>query len=336
MTSAKKIAVIGAGIAGLSCAQRLQASGFNVTVFEKSRGAAGRMSTKRGENEDGSAWQCDTGAQYFTARHPRFFAEVQRWINAGVAAEWAPELQVFGTLPDSLEVGASTSKPQRFVGTPRMTAPARLLADTLNLRSQTTIQTLQKNEGQWRLHSAEHEWLADTFDAVVVAVPAPQAQPLLLPIHADLAELASTAPMRGSWALMLRYNEAMKLPFQAAFVNADPLRWVAEDSHKPGRNGQSCWLLHASAEWSDAHIEATSEQVGPLLISAFRSLGGREPDAWSAHRWRYADTAEPLNLGAVWDAQAGLGLCGDWLNGGKVEGAWLSGQLVADKILAAT
>jgi len=38
----------------------------------------------------------------------------------------------------------------------------------------------------------------------------------------------------------------------------------------------------------------------------------------------------------VWEAQAGLGLCGDWLNGGKVEGAWLSGQSLAEQILTAT
>ena len=336
MTAVKKIAVIGAGIAGLSCAQRLQATGHHVTVFEKSRGAAGRMSTKRGEAENGNAWQCDTGAQYFTARDPRFHAEVQRWVSLGLAAAWDPELQVFGSLPEASEANATQAKPQRFVGTPRMTAPARHLAATLNVQSQTTIQAIKKHEEQWQLRSAEHDWLDDTYDAVVLAVPAPQAQPLLRPIHIGLAELASTAPMRGSWALMLRYHEPMKLAFQAAFVNHGPLRWVAEDSQKPGRNGQHCWLLHASAEWSEAHIEATGDAVAAPLIAAFISLGGRTPDAWSAHRWRYADTAKPLNVGAVWEAQAGLGLCGDWLNGGKVEGAWLSGQSLAEQILTAT
>ena len=39
------------------------------------------MSTRRGDD-----WQCDHGAQYFTARDPRFKAEVDRWLAAGVAA----------------------------------------------------------------------------------------------------------------------------------------------------------------------------------------------------------------------------------------------------------
>jgi renalase len=29
-----------------------------------------------------------------------------------------------------------------------------------------------------------------------------------------------------------------------------------------------------------------------------------------------------------------LGLCGDWLHGGKVEGAWLSGQALAARLMA--
>ena len=53
MNSLPHMAVIGGGIAGLSCATVLQQAGLKVSVFDKSRGAAGRMSTRR---EDG--WQC--------------------------------------------------------------------------------------------------------------------------------------------------------------------------------------------------------------------------------------------------------------------------------------
>ncbi|MFY9458131.1 MAG: FAD-dependent oxidoreductase, partial [Aquabacterium commune] len=61
MTSISCVAVVGAGLAGLSCAQALRSAGLQVTVLDKSRGVAGRMSTRRGEG-----WQADHGAQYFT------------------------------------------------------------------------------------------------------------------------------------------------------------------------------------------------------------------------------------------------------------------------------
>ena len=54
----KTIAIIGAGLAGLSCATKLQAQGFKVEVFEKSRGPSGRMSTRNGKY-----WTADHGAQ---------------------------------------------------------------------------------------------------------------------------------------------------------------------------------------------------------------------------------------------------------------------------------
>ena len=70
------VAIIGAGLAGLSCATRLQAQGFEVHVFEKSRGPSGRMSTRNGEN-----WSADHGAQYFTARDPLFIEELKTWVQ---------------------------------------------------------------------------------------------------------------------------------------------------------------------------------------------------------------------------------------------------------------
>ena len=41
------IAIVGAGLAGLTCAQFLAQAGHRVHVFDKSRGPSGRMSTRR-------------------------------------------------------------------------------------------------------------------------------------------------------------------------------------------------------------------------------------------------------------------------------------------------
>ena len=62
-------AVIGAGMAGITCARTLVQAGHRVTVFEKSRGTSGRMATR-----DSAFGSFDHGAQYFTARDERFLA----------------------------------------------------------------------------------------------------------------------------------------------------------------------------------------------------------------------------------------------------------------------
>jgi hypothetical protein len=46
----ERIAVVGAGLAGLVAASRLTAAGCAVTVFEKSRGLGGRLATRRSEH----------------------------------------------------------------------------------------------------------------------------------------------------------------------------------------------------------------------------------------------------------------------------------------------
>ncbi len=81
------IAIIGAGIAGLSAAQALQSAGQTVHLFDKGHGSGGRMASKRSE-----AGALDLGAQYFTARDRRFVEELQHWVAAGWAAQWKPQL----------------------------------------------------------------------------------------------------------------------------------------------------------------------------------------------------------------------------------------------------
>jgi renalase len=323
------VAIIGAGLAGLSCATELQRAGLNVIVFDKSRGVGGRMSTRRGDD-----WACDHGAQYFTACNADFCAEVERWRAAGAAALWQPRLRVW----DGSWLPEAAPGVERFVGVPRMTAPARLLASELTVQLSTTIERFEQSADGWHLFTTEHGLLPDRFAAVMLAVPAPQVLPLLKSatqedLAPELSAVARKATMRSCWALMLHYDAVPPLPFDAAFINRGPLRWVARDNNKPGRGARETWLLHATSTWSEAHLERAAEDVAAQLLAAFAELGAPQPAAWTAHRWRYANTEEIRIEGCAWSAALGLGLCGDWLNGGKVGGAWLSGRELARRVL---
>ena len=324
MSSPPKIAIIGAGIAGLSCARELQQAGINVQLFEKSKGPSGRMSTRRGPD-----WQCDHGAQYFTAQHQDFKTEISRWQAAGVAQPWEPRLKVF----EEQARNRKTSQVTRYVGTPTMTAPAQYLAQGLNIHWQTSIQQLERRQDGWHLRQGESNWIADTFDSVLMAIPAPQIRPLLRETAPHLATMASKARMQACWAVMLRYSTPQHLSFDAAFVNQGPLRWVARDNSKPGReSNREIWVLHANIEWSETHLNHSPDDIAQQLQSAFTALGGQASSDYTVHRWRFADIESPLSLGCIWNSELSLGLCGDWLNHGKVEGAWLSGKQLGQRV----
>lgn len=319
------VAVIGAGLAGLSCARHLQNAGCRVTVFEKARGPGGRMSTRRADG-----WQCDHGAQYFTVRDNAFRDEVSRWEAAGVAGLWEPKIAVLGGArgePDSVA---------RFVGVPRMSAPAAWLASSLRVHSGVTIDDMQHEAEGWRLHSKEQGQHAEHFDALILAVPAPQAAVLLEPLLPLTAMQSNAVPMLPSWTLMLRFAQPYQPGYDAAFVNDGPLRWIARDSSKPGRTGSEVWVLQASATWSAEHIEDDDATATRLLLEAFEKLGGPAPDAVTAHRWRYAMAGAASSQQAVWLPAVQVGVCGDWLGGGRVEDAWLSGLAMSAKVLART
>ncbi|MFN4036711.1 NAD(P)/FAD-dependent oxidoreductase [Comamonas aquatica] len=334
------IAIVGAGLAGLACAQALAHAGHSVHVFDKSRGPSGRMSTRR--SSDGATdWRCDHGAQYFTARHADFRAQVASWEQAGAAAPWTARI---GT-HDGQGFTLQASTVQRFVGTPRMTSPAAHLVRSLQsldqpvrFQWQTTVQPLQAHTGDgWLLHSPEHGTEPQPYQTVLLAVPAPQAAPLLAAVAPQATDLARSARMRACWSVMVRCPQPVTLPVDGCFVEHSPLRWIARDSSKPGRNGPETWLLHATHTWSEAHVEDDTASVTATLLQAFAQLGGPDPASVqaTAHRWRYADTAPPLHVDCWWQPQAGLGLCGDWLHSGTVEGAWLSGRSLAQRVHAA-
>ena len=329
--SNRSVAVVGAGLAGLSCATALQHAGFAVQLFEKSRGAGGRMSTRRSgdESAERTTWQCDHGAQYFTASDAAFQAEVDRWCEAGVAALWTPRLKILDG-----KTQRDVEQKQRYVGVPRMTSPANFLAGELGLTTQATIKQLQRDEDGWRLVSAEHGLIDECFDAVLLAIPAPQAAVLLQSVAPALAAIATSTDMRGCWTVMLQFASPVSLPFDAAFVHNNNLSWIARDSSKPGRAGLESWVLQANPEWSEAHLEDTADDIAAALINAFVTLGGPLPSTWTAHRWRCASTEPAQKRGCAWDATLSIGMCGDWLNGGKVESAWLSGRRLAEHVMA--
>ena len=56
----------------------------------------------------------------------------------------------------------------------------------------------------------------------------------------------------------------------------------------------------------------------------------------AVHRWRYAASGRPPVDARLcwWDAGRGLGVCGDYLAGGDVDGAWRSGDELGDRMAA--
>ncbi len=314
-----QVAIVGAGMAGLSCASRLVRSGHKVSLFDKGRGPGGRMSTRRMQTPLGEA-HFDHGAQYFTVRDPAFMAQVARWSASGVAAPWP---------------AAGTGA---WVGVPTMNAVVKEMADQHDVSFGWHVRGLVKRDGRWFLTgdtAREERAEAGPFDAVVVSLPPEQAAAIVALHDLSLAATALAARSQPCWTGMFAF--AGRVPSASDTVrDCGIIGWAARNAAKPGRKGPETWVVQASPHWSAKHIDDSAEDVARRLL---HSLGEAldilmpEPVVSAAHRWRYA-MSTGSNLGALWSEHSKIGVCGDWLLGPRVENAWISGRHLAAKMMA--
>jgi predicted NAD/FAD-dependent oxidoreductase len=321
-----KIGVIGSGLSGLFAAKTLKDHGHQVQVFEKTDRPGGRIATLTD-----STYAFDTGAQYFTVRDDRLKRYVQSWLMDGFVQPWKGNVQVIkkGRLSDEKRVT------ERWVGIPGMDAiPARLAA-AIEIELNVNVVSATKSNGRWRLID-HHNKNFGPYDAVIVAAPPPRATEFLRSSPKLLNRVAEVN-MQPCLAVMAAFERPLDLPFDAAFIHQSPVRWAARNNSKPRRPEPECWVFHANAEWSQTAYNGKDDKAAgrSLLVSFFESIGRTfiEPRYRSTRYWQSAAAANPLNLGCLWDAELNIGLCGDWCQMSRVEGAALSGMAMAGKIL---
>jgi renalase len=326
-----RVAVIGAGIAGLACAITLAWAGVGVTLLEKSRRPGGRVATRRVEG-----LSFNHGAQFATARGREFAGLLAGLAAQGIAAGW----------PEAGGDGRRMSfRPGMSALPAAMAEQARIAGAELRTGRQAAF--LHGADGSWQVRhldagdirpgatASEGGELSGPFDAVLIALPGHQAGSLLATAGHRFANMANAAVLAPCWAVMARFAE----PVAGCDVRQSTTSssaWAAREGSRPGSEAAADhWVLHASSGWSRAHLEDSAEDAAAALIAAFRAeAGAAAPDLVLAHRWRYALTETPLGEACLWDDAGRLGLCGDWCLGGRVEAAYDSGTALARAVIS--
>jgi predicted NAD/FAD-dependent oxidoreductase len=319
-----RIAVIGAGVAGLACAAELARADAQVTVFERSRGLGGRLATRRN-----GAFAFDHGAQFITARSRPFLRFAEIAARAGVLSTWKPRV---------LEDGRPLGEPFEdwMVGVPGMSTMVRPLSRGIDLQTGVSVHELLQGQRGWELQTDSGRQ-NEVFSAVVVAVPAPQAISLL-GHHGRAFRHLTGVRMAPCWAAMFAFEQPLDLGAEALRWTQGPLTWAACNSSKLGRADEpQTWVVHASPQWSREHLEADARDSVQLLLGEFALAVGRDlppPAHLEAHRWRHALVEQPLGLPCLVDEEIAAGACGDWCIAPRVEAAFESGRTLAQSVLS--
>jgi predicted NAD/FAD-dependent oxidoreductase len=333
-----RIAIVGGGIAGLTCARELGLRGFSPVVFEADDRLGGRCSSRSTR-----VGMFDDGAQYIggatrlavhAVQRPGELALLHPWTVAATPAEERRTARAWKKRDEDEAEVTRTLKLLGAVGVPSMVALADALARPLDVRINTPISRASRRGSKWVLSSPRGEHDED-FEALVLAIPAPLAMPLVAE-SPELTNVLRGVRYRSRWVLLLGSERPIPLPSYRQFQGS-PIERVAAMHSKPGRcaTGPQRWFVEADQRWSLQHEHEDAEAVADLLLDNFREHAGRSvmPNFLCAQQWQHAfvqtPATTPRRAECLWDNKVQLGICGDSVVESQVDRVHRSGADMA-------
>ena len=303
----RSVVVVGAGIAGASCARELAARGVPVQLRERSSVPGGRMATR---TLDGR--RVDLGASYFTSRAPDFQPVVDSWLDRGLAHRWTDRFAV----RDARGWGESRVGPVRYGTAGGLRSLVVDLVAGLDLVTRTEVSDVGPGP------TVDGEPAA----AVVLAMPDPQASDLLADELTEELAAVRDRDFQPALALAAGWPRQEWPDVDGVFVSDDPvLTWVADDGRRRADRAPVL-VAHTTPEYAAPHLDRPQEAAEPVLAALLRVMEiESRPDWVHLHRWSLSRPTrprdEPYHLG-----EAMVGLCGDGWGPPRVESAWASGR----------
>ncbi len=325
--------IVGAGVAAAAALDALNGQRLRIAVIDKAQSAGGRCATRRTAKAENAPW-LDSGAQYFTARSPALQGKVHRWVEQGWVRAWTPRI-VRQNRNNRLE--PSPDDQVRWVSPNGLNRLVRQVmaepnSNTVQLVTGARLLSARRKHHQWQLH--DHQGASWRARHLLVSAPPAQARALLGEAH---AAHVPDIDMHACLAVLLASDTA--LPFDAVFGAHDDgaLSWAANNLSKLSANpATGLWTVHAKPQFSAAVSDpAEAAQHMRTAFAAVCQLDPKDFQSVHHHLWRYARPVQtqvhhtPATLLAC-----NLALAGDWMHGGRIEGAWLSGQAAAQALYA--
>lgn len=321
-----RVAVIGAGVAGLSCARQLHAHAVDVVVFEKSRGFGGRAATRRL-----GPYTFDTGATSLTPQGKSIFDVVTQQLDASELVQ--VEKPIYYHVNGRVSGKSSGVNGGRYCYTKGMSTLGKLLASGLDVRLETLIEKVTPNGGKWDINGEQ-------FDKVVFAAPLEQTSAILLASGIERKFVAVS--YRKCLSVLFGFAHAKDWPFHALLdpEQRHPATWLSIESVKvPGHRapeGHSAVVVQMSPSYSRLNFENEEKEiVGDSLVYVHKLLGEDmgQPVIADVKRWRFSHPESVLDFANLNKGHDNYVICGDFTHGPRIEFAYESGLAAAGKIL---
>ncbi|MDR3672097.1 MAG: FAD-dependent oxidoreductase [Holophaga sp.] len=326
--------VVGAGVAGLECARRLQRAGQRVVVLEKGPRIGGRCATRRFEGQ-----AVDMGPMFFHGHDPEFLEALGEVAGATVLEGWPLRVEGGGSpcQPDALD-----GRSRRFAFAEGMSAFPQHLAAGLNVRLQTTVTRIRASAGEFEVTAGDGTGFLARNLVLALALEETRALLSTLPASSELVSVQALLAMFfsvPSLTVVAGYPlDTEAPPWDLLYPeSSEVLQLIAHDSAKRRDPRFLTLVCQARPRWSRIRLDQPMVEWSPELVEAVGAVLGPwalKPLWTFPHRWRHArvdrssELAHPVRV-TLAEGQA-LGLAGDvFAAGGGVQAAWLSGARLA-------
>lgn len=339
MHSKFDIAVVGAGLAGLVCAQSLRQQGHRVVVIEKSRGLGGRLATRRLPQAF-----ADHGVRCLEVQGNLSQQLIQTLCAQKVIQPWTKEIGEWSH--SGISAGLENqpgSENQHYASPNGITAAAKFLSAGLEIYRGQRVQSVAFDQ-TWdlTLESANVDPMPNVgAKALVVAIPAPQAVMLLKPLAEletdDFLTKLQSLTFDPCLTAIATYSATLALPSWKALKSPQDseIAWVSLDSSKSPNSSYPVLVVQSNATFAEQHLETDDLQaIGHHLLARITELIPElpTPDLLQVHRWRYAFPCNHLAENYLSAAPLPLICAGDWCGGKQIESALQSGLAAAGAI----
>ena len=314
--------VLGSGVAGSTIANLLSKK-YSVHVFDKARGPGGRSSNKRFKNN----LSFDHGVQYISPKSKSFIKYIHKLYKNKILKSWDDNHLDF----------TFEKKPfsKKYIGRKANNDLVKYNLKNIKQSFASPIEKINFKKYFWEITCKDKS--KHCFKSLIITCPFPQLKKLAKH-YLDKNILKLKVQMQPNITVMLALKNQKTLPISSIKFNDDILAWAAnENSKKRFKSNINLWTLQATLKWSKKTINKykIDKSIMSQLINRFIKLSGFEKNKIifkRIHGWKYSYNYKKTPYLSLWNKKINLGVCGDWLDGPKVENAWLSANDLAKKI----
>lgn len=302
-----RVAIIGAGFSGCHLYNLLKPFNFEISIFEKSRGTGGRLSTKYVDDKF-----IDHGTPFIQSEDREFIEFLDKKVKENVLKK--EELV--------------------YLPTNGINKLCSSMIDKKDLISQTRIVKGHYAYNKWFLLDEKGKYYKN-FDLIILTNPAKQILEMDLKLDIFMTNKLKKVCYNSVATLICYNNKKTNVDLKKLELNENVLK-VVNNSQKYNYKEMNSFLIHFGDEFLKEHSDFTKDKLFEKIYSIlFEELGFdiKEDFKTIEHLWKYAFSTKKIKEDFLFDESNMIGVCGDYFQRNNLESSYHSSKKLAEKLI---